>query len=158
MIKVGDKAPNFKLLTANNPPEGKPLREIELSTLLKEGSVIIAFFPASFTGICEKEMCSLRDNMKALEEASCNIVGVSVDMPFSQKKFAEMNNVSFPLLSDLGGNVAKIYDVYYDDFIGLKGVAKRSIFIVNEKGLITYKWITENPAIEPDYAEVINSI
>ena len=158
MINIGDKAPNFKLMTANNPPEGKPLREIDLSTLVKEGSVIIAFFPASFTGVCEKEMCSFRDNMKAFEEATCNVIGISVDMPFSQKKFAEINNISFPLLSDLGGHVSKLYDVYYDDFIGLKGVSKRSIFIVNEKGLITYKWITENPAIEPDYAEVINSI
>ncbi len=158
MINTGSKAPDFQLMTANNPPEGKPLREIKLSTLLKEGSLVIAFFPASFTGGCEKEMCSFRDNLKAFEEAKCNIVGISVDMPFSQKKFAEINNISFPLLSDLGGKIAKLYDVFYDDFIGLKGVAKRSVFIINKEGFITYKWVTENPAIEPDYKEILDSI
>ena len=158
MLNIGDKAPEFKLMTANNPEEGKPLREFELSKALGEGSLIIAFFPASFTGICEQEMCSFRDNLKAFEEASCNVVGISVDMPFAQKKFAEINNISFPLLSDLGGKVSQKYGVYYDDFIGLSGVSKRSVFIINKNGEITYKWVTENPAIVPNYKEVIDSI
>ena len=121
-------------------------------------SLIIAFFPASFTGICDQEMCSFRDNLKAFEEANCNVVGISVDMPFAQKKFAEINNISFPLLSDLGGKVSQKYGVYYDDFIGLSGVSKRSVFIINKNGEITYKWVTENPAIVPNYKEVIDSI
>ena len=155
MATKGNAAPHFKLMTAHNPPEGAPLREVSLTSLMAEGTVVLAFFPAAFTGVCEAEMCAFRDNLKALGEARASVAGISSDLPFAQKAFAERNAIPFPLLSDPGGRVAASYGVAYDDFIGLSGVAKRSVFVVDASGMITYVWITDDASVEPPYAEVL---
>ncbi|MBC8514803.1 redoxin domain-containing protein [bacterium] len=157
MISIGDTAPSFTLLTAHNPPDGAPLRPVSLDALLAEGPVVLAFFPAAFTGVCEKEMCTFRDNFKALGSANASVVGISSDLPFAQKAFADQNALPFPLLSDLGGKVATSFSVAYDDFIGLSGIAKRSVFVLNTKGVVTYTWVTDDAGVEPPYDEVIEA-
>lgn len=120
------------------------------------GNVVLAFYPGAFTSMCKKEMCTLRDALSNLEALDAQVVGVSVNDPFSNKAFHEMNMLNFPLLCDYNREVVKKYDVFHEDFAGLKGytAAKRAIFILDREGVIRYRWVSENPGVEPDYAEV----
>ena len=120
------------------------------------GNVVLAFYPGAFTSMCKKEMCTLRDALSNLEALDAQVVGVSVNDPFSNKAFHEMNMLNFPLLCDYNREVVKMYDTFHEDFAGLKGytAAKRSVFILDREGVIRYRWVSENPGVEPDYAEV----
>ncbi|MQY83214.1 redoxin domain-containing protein [archaeon] len=120
------------------------------------GNVVLAFYPGAFTSICKKEMCTFRDALSNLEALDAQVVGVSVNDPFSNKAFHEMNMLNFPLLCDYNRKVVTMYGVYHEDFAGLKDytAAKRSIFIVDRDGIIRYRWVSENPGVEPDYAKV----
>jgi peroxiredoxin len=151
-IKVGDKAPDFTLPDTDLKPRN--LKEF----LGKK--VVLAFFVGAFTSVCTKEMCAFRDSMARLIDLKAQVVGISVNDPFSNKAFAEKNRLTFPILSDYNRQVIKTYGVETPDFGGLKGytVAKRSIFIVDKTGIIRYVWTTEDPTIEPDYTEVENAL
>ena len=147
-IKVGDKAPGFTLSDTDLKP--RSLKEF----LGKK--VVLAFFVGAFTSVCTKEMCTFRDSIARLTSLKTQVVGVAVSDPFSNKAFAEKNMLPFPILSDYKREVVKIYGLELSDFAGLRGytVAKRSIFILDKNGTVRYVWITENPAVEPDYAEI----
>lgn len=145
---VGSKAPGFTLVDMDMKP--RSLSEFE------GGNVVLAFYPGAFTSICKKEMCTFRDALSNLEALDAQVVGVSVNDPFSNKAFHEMNMLNFPLLCDYNRKVVTMYGVYHEDFAGLKDytAAKRSIFIVDRDGIIRYRWVSENPGVEPDYAKV----
>lgn len=148
MLKVGDKAPEFAL----------PDTDLK-STNLKDftgSKVVIVFFVGAFTSVCTKEMCTFRDSMARLVDLKAQIIGISVNDPYSNKEFAKKNKLTFPVLSDYNREVIKTYNLEAPDFSGLKGytVAKRSIFVLDNKGIIRYIWITENPNIEPNYTAI----
>jgi peroxiredoxin len=147
-IKVGNKAPDFTLPDINMKPR-------ELNEFLGK-KVVLAFFVGAFTSVCTKEMCAFRDSMARLIDLKAQVIGISVNDPFSNKAFAEKNRLTFPILSDYNRQVIKTYGVETPDFGGLKGytVAKRSIFIVDKNGVVRYVWTTEDPTIEPDYREI----
>jgi peroxiredoxin len=147
-IKVGAKAPDFTLPDTSMKP--RKLKEF----LGKK--VVLAFFVGAFTSVCTKEMCAFRDSMARLIDLKAQVIGISVNDPFSNKAFAEKNRLTFPILSDYNRQVIKTYGVETPDFGGLKGytVAKRSIFIVDKNGVVRYVWTTEDPTIEPDYREI----
>jgi peroxiredoxin len=147
-IKVGDKAPDFTLPDTDMKPR-------KLNEFLGK-KVVLAFFVGAFTSVCTKEMCAFRDSMARLIDLKAQVIGISVNDPFSNKAFAEKNRLTFPILSDYNRQVIKTYGVETPDFGGLKGytVAKRSIFIVDKNGVVRYVWTTEDPTIEPDYREI----
>jgi peroxiredoxin len=147
-IKVGDKAPDFTLPDADLKPRS-------LKDFLGNKTVL-AFFVGAFTSVCTKEMCTFRDSIARLTSLKAQVIGVAVSDPFSNKAFAEKNMLPFPILSDYKREVVKTYGLELPDFAGLRGytVAKRSIFIVDKNGAVRYVWITENPAVEPNYAEI----
>lgn len=147
-IEVGEKAPDFTL----NSTDLKPRK---LSDFLTQ-TVVLAFFPGAFTSVCTKEMCTFRDSLARLNSLRAQVVGISVNDPFSSRAFAEKNMLTFPLLCDYGREVVKLYGVALPDFAGLKGytAAKRSVFIIDKQGIIRYVWVSDNPAIEPNYAEI----
>lgn len=151
-IKVGDKAPDFAL----------PDTELKTRSLkeFRGHKVVLAFFVGAFTSICTKEMCAFRDSMSRLTDLKAQIIGVSVNDPFSNKAFAEKNRLPFPILSDFNRQVIKTYGVESPDYGGLNGytVAKRSIFIIDENGSVRYVWATDDPAVEPDYEEVEDAL
>ncbi len=149
-LKVGDKAPNFTLPDTELKPRS-------LKDFLGN-KIVLAFFVGAFTSVCTKEMCAFRDSMDRLINLKTQVIGISVNEPFSNKAFAEKNRLPFPILSDYKREVIKTYDVEMPDFAGLKGytTAKRSIFILDKNGVIRYVWTTENPAIEPNYNEIEN--
>ncbi len=151
-IKVGDEAPNFILSDTDLKPRS-----------LKEflgGKVVLAFFVGAFTSVCTKEMCAFRDSMARLIGLKAQVIGISVNDPFSNKAFAEKNMLPFPILSDYNRQAIKAYGVETSDFAGLKGytVAKRSIFIVDKNGVVRYVWTTEDPTVEPDYREIESAL
>jgi peroxiredoxin len=151
-LKVGDKAPNFTLPDTELKPRS-------LKDFLGN-KIVLVFFVGAFTSVCTKEMCAFRDSIDRLINLKAQVIGVSVNEPFSNKAFAEKNKFPFPILSDYKREVIKTYEVEMPDFAGLKGytTAKRSIFILDQNGVIRYVWITEDPAIEPNYSEIENML
>jgi len=147
-IKIGDKAPDLNLPDTDKKP--RSLQEF----LGKK--VVLAFFVGAFTSTCTKEMCEFRDSMSRLIDLKAEIIGVSVTDPFSNKAFAEKNRLPFPILSDYKREAIKTYGLEFPNFAGLSGytVAKRSIFILDEQGIVQYIWVSENPAVEPNYKEI----
>jgi peroxiredoxin len=147
-LKIGDKAPEFSLKDTSNETH-------TLSSYKGKKNVLLLFFPAVGTGVCEKELCSTRDSMKDYESVDAQVFGISVDMPFSQKLWVDKYNFNFPLLSDFNKEVAKAYDAIYDNWLpgkwDLKGVAKRSAFVIDKNGIIQYAEVLENAGEEPNY-------
>ena len=148
MSLVGQTAPSFTL--TNHKRE-----KVSLDSF-RGKKVIIAFYPAAFTGVCEKEMCTLRDSLADLDGLGAAVLGISVDAPFANGAFAAKNNIQFPLLSDYARETVRAFGVALDNFAGLAGytAAQRSVFIVDGEGQVTYEWIAPNPGVEPDYAAI----
>lgn len=117
---------------------------------------VLAFFPGAFTGVCTKEMCTFRDSMQAFQSVGAQVVGISVNDPFTNKGFSDINNLQFPILSDYSRETIRKYNVVQVNFAGLKGydAAKRSVFILDEKGVVRFKWVSEDPGKEPSYEEI----
>jgi len=150
MVSVGDDAPDFTAPLANGD-----LGSFTLSEHLDEAPIVLAFFPAAFTGTCTTEMCTFRDRMAKFEDVGATVYGISIDTPFTLNEFREQNDLSFGLLSDTNRELIDSYDVRMDFAdLGVHGVAKRSVFVVNGDGEITYAWVSDDPGVEPDYEEV----
>ena len=147
-VKVGDKAPDFTLMDVDIKPRS-------LDEFLGK-KVVLAFFVGAFTSTCTMEMCAFRDSMARLTDLHAQVIGISVNDPFSNKGFAEKNYLPYPILSDYKREVIKKYGLELDNFAGLQGytVAKRSIFILDQVGIVRYMWVSDNPAIEPDYTQI----
>ena len=152
MPQIGETAPDFNLL--NNKRERVSLAGLRGQT------VVLAFFPAAFTGVCEKELCSFRDSLAALNDLNATVLGICVDAPFSNAAFAERNQLNFPLLSDYTRETVRAYGVAHDDFAGMPGytAAKRSVFVVDPSGAVQYTWVGPNPGVEPNYDEVKQAV
>lgn len=148
MSLVGQPAPDFTLLNT--------AREAVSLGGLRGQKVVLAFFPAAFTGVCKKELCTFQDSLAALNDANATVLGISVDAPFSNGAFAKDNGLTFDLLSDYARAAVTAYGVAHDDFAGMAGytAAKRSVFVVDEEGRVTYAWVAPNPGVEPNYDEV----
>ena len=151
-VQVGDKAPDFTLVDGDKKPRS-------LSEFLGKKSVL-AFFPGAFTGVCTKEMCTFRDSMSHFNELNAQVVGISVDAPFSNKAFAAQNNLQFPVLSDYSRSAVKAYGIALDDFAGLAGytAAKRSVFVLDKGGVVRYAWVSDTPGVEPNYEEISKAL
>ena len=149
--KVGEKAPDFTLVDTDLEPQS--LHDFE------GRKVVLAFFVGAFTSVCTKEMCAFRDSMARLIGLKAQVIGISVNDPFTNKAFAQKNKLPFPILSDYNREVTKVYGLEETDFAGLRGysVARRSIFLVDGKGIMRFTWMSEDPTVEPDY-QVIEKI
>ena len=142
-VQVGEKAPGFTLISSEN-------KEVSLSDY--EGkNVILLFFPMAFTGVCTTELCSMRDNIADYESLDAQILAVSVDSPFTLNKFKADQRLNFPLLSDFNKEAAPAYGSFYEEFVfGLKGVAKRSAFVIDREGTIRYAEVLESAGDLPN--------
>jgi peroxiredoxin len=151
-LKVGDMAPEFTLHDTDK-------KERSLKELMGKKTVL-AFFPGAFTGVCTKEMCTLRDSLSSFNGLSAQVVGISVDSPITNKNFATQNNLTFPILSDFNRTVSKQYCGLVDNFAGIKGylASNRSVFVLDGSGKVTYAWIGEHPGLEPPYEEINNAL
>ena len=151
MVNVGDTAPAFTLRATDK-------REVSLSEYAGK-TVILAFYPGAFTGVCDKEMCAIQDNMAELNASDAVVLGISVDSPWANAAFARTYNLEFELLSDLDRAAVKAYDATFTGLGGLDGYvsANRVVVIVDGSGVVRYRWVAENPGVEPDYAEVVRA-
>jgi peroxiredoxin len=125
---------------------------------LKGKPVVLAFFPAAFSGVCQKELCTFRDSMAQFNKASAQVFGISTDTFFSLKAFQDQQKLNFPLLSDYNKDVIRSYGVFNEDMIGLKGIAKRAVFVVDKDGVVRHREVLEDARNEPDYQKVQASI
>jgi peroxiredoxin len=148
MSLLGQSAPEFTLYDTK--------RVAHTLSSYRGKKVVLAFFPAAFTGVCEKELCTFRDALADLNDLNATVFGISTDSPFANAAFAAKNDLNFPVLSDYNKTAIAAYDVVFENLAGLPGfnVAKRSVFIVDENGTISYAWVGPNPGVEPDYAAV----
>lgn len=144
---LGTKAPDFTLMNQDREP-------VRLNDLLANGPVVLAFFPAAFSSVCEKELCTFRDSLSELNAVKAQVLGISVDTFFALKAWADRHKFSFPLLSDFNKDVIRAYDVYNPDMIGLKGIAKRAVFVIDGQGIVRHREVLEDARNEPDYAAV----
>jgi len=144
MVDVGDRAPEFTLQDVDLKPRS-------LKDYVGKKKIVLAFFPLAFSPVCTNEMCSFRDSEQQLNGLDAQVIGISVDSPFTLKAFADRHGFKFPSLSDFNREVSRRYGVLHGEILGLRGVSKRSIFIVDKDGVIRYKWISEDPGKQPDY-------
>jgi peroxiredoxin len=148
MVNIGDTAPAFTLTATDKS---------KVSLADHAGSrVVLAFYPAAFTGVCTKEMCGFRDSMAKLNDVGATVFGVSVDSPFSNGAFAKENGIEFTLLSDVHRTMIADYDLTFENFV-IDGytVANRAVVIVEADGTVGYKWICESLGEEPDYDAIV---
>jgi peroxiredoxin len=150
MVSEGDQAPDFTAPLANGDVES-----FTLSDALEDGPVVLAFFPGAFTGVCSHEMNEFQDRLATFEDMDVAVYGVSVDSPFSQNAFRDELGLEFDLISDSGKEVIDTYGISMDfEDLGVPGVAKRSVFVVDSDGTVSYAWVSDDPGVEPDYEEV----
>ena len=151
MVEVGEQAPDFELLDTELKPR-------KLSEFLGRRFVVILTFPAAFSPVCTKELCTFRDRMALLNRANAEVIAISVDSPFTLRAFRDANRLNFTLLSDFNKEMITKYGVVHENLLGLKGVAKRAVFILDPKGVVVYKWVSDNPAVEPPYEDIIRMV
>jgi peroxiredoxin len=149
---IGDRAPDFEL----PDPDMKPRKLSEF----RGKKTILAFFPAAESPVCTAEMCALRDSLDSLRDLGANVVGISVDGPFANKFFVQNRHLNFPVLSDYRREVIKKYGIVMNRLGPLEGydAAKRSVFILDEEGKVIYRWVSDNPLIEPNYNEIKDAL
>ncbi len=149
-LQIGNQAPAFTLHTSIN-------ETISLSDFAGEKNVLILFFPQAFTGVCTKELCAIRDDISRYQNTNAQVLGISVDSVFTLAKFKEEQQLNFPLLSDFNKEVSTAYHSIYESFTGMnmKGVSKRSAFLVDKAGIIQYAEVLESAGDIPNF-EAIN--
>ena len=147
-LSVGTQAPDFSLLDTDMNP-------VKLSDH-KGRKIILVFFPAAFTGVCEAELCSFQNSITRLNDMGAQVIAISADLPFANKGFKEKFNLDFPLLSDWNLDTIKAYDIVFDGFAGIDGLKRsdRATFVIDAGGEIKHVHVTENPGVEPDYEEI----
>ena len=152
MSLLNQTAPDFTLINSKQEEES-------LSEYVGK-KIILAFYPAAFSGICDQEMCVFEERLDQLNTAQACVFGISPDSPFANAKFAEVNGISFSLLSDLHLQVTREYGVEFENFAFIEGytACNRAVFIIGEDGTVVYEWIAEHPGIEPDYDKVIAAL
>ena len=146
-ITVGDKAPDFELPSSIG-------EKVKLSDQLNKGPIVLVFYPLDWSPVCTKELCTLQDGFIEFEELGVKVLAISVDSIFSHHAWAEKLCISFPLLSDFNREVIRLYGVIHEEILGLKGIAKRSVFILDQKGTVRYRWVSEDPSQLPNMEEI----
>jgi peroxiredoxin len=147
MIQVGQAAPEFTL-----PDTEKNMHQ--LSTY-KGKNVLLLFYPFAFTGVCTKELCNTRDDIAFYQGMNAQVFGISVDSPFANARFREEQKINFPLLSDFNKEASTAYECIYESFaVGLKGVSKRSAFVIDKDGVVQYAEVLENAGELPNFEAI----
>ena len=147
-LKIGDSAPLFSLY-------GTDRKLWSLGEHLSKRTVI-AIIPGAFTSVCTEEICTFRDSYTDFETLNAQVVILAVDSPFVNKAYADAHQIPFPILSDYSRQTVSLFGGVHENFAGFAGYSapKRSVFIIDQHGTVTYAWITENPGELPPFAEL----
>lgn len=150
-LAAGAPAPDFSLT--------KALGQDPVTLSDQRGRpVVLMFVPLAFSSTCTEELCHVSENWSAWGKLGAEVFGVSVDSPFATQKWAEEMGVPFPVLSDFNKEAAAAYGVLQEDFFGLRGVAKRSVFVVDREGRISWSWQSDNPGTLPPFDEIVKAV
>jgi glutaredoxin-dependent peroxiredoxin len=122
---------------------------VSLTEFLGQRPVVLLFFPLAFSSTCTEEMCAVAEDYSAYEGLGAQVLGISVDSPYTNARFAEETGAPFPILSDFNRAAARAYGVLRDSFGHLDGVSERAAFVVDRSGLITYSWVGEPGDLPP---------
>jgi len=146
-IEIGQSAPDFTLYdSAKN--------KITLSDM-KGQNVLLLFFPLAFTSTCTAELCSVRDNISFYNNANAKVFGISVDSLHTLAKYKADQNLNFTLLSDFNKDVSSLYGSLYKMFgYNMKGVSKRSAFVIDKNGIVRYAEVLENASEQPNFKNI----
>lgn len=155
MPEIGDPAPEITAPAAGGGAYDD-IDQFALSEALADGPVVLAFFPAAFTGGCTEELCTFSDALASFEALDAQVFGISVDLPFALNVFIREQDLTFPLLSDFDGEAIEAYDVVLADLHGLSGVAERSVFVVDADGTIAYRWVRDGG--NPDFDWLVERV
>ncbi len=161
-IKVGDKAPDFTLVTKN--PDGPQI--IKLSEQIGTSNIVLLFVPMAFTGVCTTELCDVSSGISAYESLDAKVYAISGDNPFAQEAWATKEGITVPLLSDYEHEAAKAYGIAYEQFLPeanliMGGVPKRSAFVIDKTGTVKFADVQDHPKDLPDFEalqEVLKSL
>jgi len=145
--EVGSTAPDFALANQDR-------QTVTLAAELAKGHVVLAFFPGAFSATCTKEFCNFRDTMSSFRNLNANVLGISTDTFFTLKAWDDQQKLGFPLLSDYNKEVINKYGVANPDMIGLKNIARRAVFVIDQGGVVRYREVLEDARNEPDYAKL----
>jgi len=146
-VEVGMPAPDFTLVNQER-------QKVTLSDY-RGAPVVLAFFPAAFSSVCTKELCTFNDSLSRLAAAKATVFGISVDTFFALKAFHDQQHLAFPLLSDFNKETIRDYGVLSENMIGLKGIAKRAVFVIDREGIVRHREVLEDARNEPDYDKAI---
>lgn len=146
-IVPGQPAPDFTLFSSEKE---------EISLASQRGhSVVLLFFPLAFTSVCTAELCSVRDNLGWYNNVDARVFGISVDSPQTLARFKEDQGLNFTLLSDFNKEVSRAYGSIYEQFgMNMKGVSKRSAFVIDREGIVRYAEVLENAGEQPDFTRI----
>jgi peroxiredoxin len=146
-LQVGQVAPAFTLFDTDK-------QQVSLASFAGK-NVLLLFFPQAFTSVCTTELCAVRDNIGLYNNTNAVVLGISVDSVFTLIRYRDDQKLNFPLLSDFNKEVSIAYDSLYESFaFGMKGVSKRSAFIIDKKGHIAYAEVLENAGEIPDFQAI----
>ena len=146
-ISIGQAAPDFTLFDSEKKP-------VTLSEQ-KGKNVLLLFFPLAFTSVCTKELCGVRDNISRYHSANAQVLGISVDSVYTLAKYKAEQSYNFPLLSDFNKEVSEAYDSLFKDWIlNMKGVSKRSAFVIDKEGIVRYAEVLESAGEMPDFDKI----
>lgn len=150
-IQPGDKAPEFTLRASDKS-------QVHLRDF-RGKNVVLLFYPLAFTGVCTKELCLMRDSLAEYERLDAQVLAVSVDSLYALNKWKQEEGFNFPLLSDFNKTVGKKYGVLYKTFVfEMRGVAKRSAFVIDREGIVRYAEVLENAGELPNFEAIRNTL
>jgi peroxiredoxin len=150
-IQTGERAPTFAL-------PHRPGETIDLSDHLGREKVVLLFIPLAFSSVCTTELRTVRDSWEGWQDLDASVFAISVDSPFVTAHFRDLEDFPFLVLSDFNKDVSGAYGVLAEHLAGLKGVAKRSVFVIGSDGRVAYVWVSEDAGVEPDYEAVRQAV
>ena len=152
-ITIGSQAPDFSLYDSDK-------NKVALSDFKAKKNVLLLFFPMAFTGTCTDELCAVRDDIATYSNANAQVLGISVDSVFTLAKYKEEQSYNFPLLSDFNKEVSTAYETIYESFtpMNMKGVGKRSAFIIDKNGIVQYEEVLESAGDLPNFTAINNKL
>lgn len=151
-VVIGSEAPDFTLTRRIGEAP------VSLSDYRGQKPVVVLFFPLAFSGVCTAELCRVAEDRSVWNELGVQVLGISVDSPFVNARFAEETGADFPVLSDFNRETAGAYGVLNNDFFGMKGVADRSAFVVDKAGQVVYAWTSDDADVLPPFDEIRTAV
>jgi len=153
MVSTGDTAPDISATVGTSDHES-----FELAEHLGDGPVVLAFFPGAFTPPCTNEMIAFQEHADDFAAVDATILGISADSPFSLGAFRDEHGIEFDLVSDMGGDAIRAYDLEMEIAdLGLHGIANRAVFVLDDEGEVVHSWVADEPTDEPDYEAVLEA-